>query len=193
MELVWLGQSYFMIGDRHMYDSSSNSRFQCRSLNINEDLGQIRYILSDKTGTLTENKMEFKKASIWGKSYGDSNSAADSQETDVGVEDAMMGGRKWKLKSEITPDSELIKLLYKDLHGEERIAAHEFFLTLAACNTMILILTNSPLSNGPTSIDYQGESPDEQALVPAAFAYGYTLFERTSRHIVMDTNGEKLR
>ncbi|KAH6832403.1 aminophospholipid ATPase 1 [Perilla frutescens var. hirtella] len=193
MELVRLGQSYFMIGDRHMYDSSSNSRFQCRSLNINEDLGQIRYILSDKTGTLTENKMEFKKASIWGKSYGDTNSAADSQGTDVGVEDAMVGGRKWKLKSEITPDSELIKLLYKDLHGEERIAAHEFFLTLAACNTVIPILTDSPLSNGPTSIDYQGESPDEQALVAAASAYGYTLFERTSGHIVIDANGEKLR
>lgn len=84
MELVRLGQSYFMIGDRHMYDSSSNSRFQCRSLNINEDLGQIRYILSDKTGTLTENKMEFKKASIWGKSYGDTNSTVDSQDTEAG-------------------------------------------------------------------------------------------------------------
>ncbi|KAI8016095.1 Phospholipid-transporting ATPase 1 [Camellia lanceoleosa] len=34
-----LGQSYFMIGDKHMYDSSTDSRFQCRSLNINEDLG----------------------------------------------------------------------------------------------------------------------------------------------------------
>lgn len=43
MESVRLGQSYFMIRDRHMYDSNSNSRFQCRSLNINEDLGQIRY------------------------------------------------------------------------------------------------------------------------------------------------------
>lgn len=70
MELVRLGQSYFMIGDNHMYDGSSDSRFQCRSLNINEDLGQIRYIFSDKTGTLTENKMEFRRASVYGKNYG---------------------------------------------------------------------------------------------------------------------------
>lgn len=116
------------------------------------------------------------------------------------VEDAMVGGRNWKLKSEITPDPELLKLLYKDLHGDERIAAHEFFLTLAACNTVIPILAESPasssgnsLSDGPISIDYQGESPDEQALVAAASAYGYTLFERTSGHIVIDANGEKLR
>lgn len=116
------------------------------------------------------------------------------------VEDAMVGRRKWKLKSEITPDSELMKLLYKDLDGEERIAAHEFFLTLAACNTVIPILTENPssdsgssLGNCSISVDYQGESPDEQALVAAASAYGYTLFERTSGHIVIDANGEKLR
>lgn len=72
MELVRLGQSYFMIEDKHMYDSSSGSRFQCRTLSINEDLGQIRYIFSDKTGTLTENKMEFQRASVCGKNYGNS-------------------------------------------------------------------------------------------------------------------------
>lgn len=84
MELVRLGQSYFMIGDIHMFDSSSNSRFQCRSLNINEDLGQIRYVFSDKTGTLTENKMEFRRASIHGRSYGNPMLMADGlQYTDI--------------------------------------------------------------------------------------------------------------
>ncbi|KAG8377138.1 hypothetical protein BUALT_Bualt09G0137200 [Buddleja alternifolia] len=201
MELVRLGQSYFMIGDRHMYDTSSNSRFQCRSLNINEDLGQIRYVFSDKTGTLTENKMEFKKASIWGRSYnGTPFMAGSSRDTDGGVEDAMEDRRKWKLKSAITRDSELRKLLYRDLYGEERIAAHDFFLALAACNTVIPILTENPssgydstLPDSHITIDYQGESPDEQALVSAASCYGYTLFERTSGHIVIDANGETLR
>lgn len=72
MELVRLGQSYFMIEDADMYDANTGSRFQCRSLNINEDLGQIRYVFSDKTGTLTENKMEFQRASVHGKNYGSS-------------------------------------------------------------------------------------------------------------------------
>lgn len=69
MELVRLGQAYFMIRDSNLYDEASNSRFQCRALNINEDLGQIKYVFSDKTGTLTENKMEFQCASIRGVDY----------------------------------------------------------------------------------------------------------------------------
>lgn len=69
MELVRLGQAYFMIRDATLYDETSNSRFQCRALNINEDLGQIKYVFSDKTGTLTENKMEFQCASIQGVDY----------------------------------------------------------------------------------------------------------------------------
>ncbi|KAK4377426.1 hypothetical protein RND71_003722 [Anisodus tanguticus] len=203
MELVRLGQSYFMIGDRHMYDDNSNSRFQCRSLNINEDLGQIRYIFSDKTGTLTENKMEFKRASVWGKNYGRALSAAGaSLNTDFGEPTAAPSSqRKLRLNSEIPTDSELMELLHIELAGEERIAAHEFFMTLAACNTVIPILTRSSSSCGIQddvhdsvgTIEYQGESPDEQALVAAASAYGYTLCERTSGHIVIDVNGEKLR
>ena len=116
---------------------------------------------------------------------------------------AVSGKRKWKLKSEIAVDSELMTLLQKDSSRDERIAAHEFFLTLVACNTVIPVLSDSGsrLSSFRTSksnedmvsIHYQGESPDEQALVSAASAYGYTLFERTSGHIVIDINGETIR
>nr|KJB27655.1 hypothetical protein B456_005G003800 [Gossypium raimondii]KJB27656.1 hypothetical protein B456_005G003800 [Gossypium raimondii]KJB27657.1 hypothetical protein B456_005G003800 [Gossypium raimondii]KJB27658.1 hypothetical protein B456_005G003800 [Gossypium raimondii] len=199
MELVRLGQSYFMIEDKHMYCSNSGSRFQCRSLNINEDLGQIRYVFSDKTGTLTENKMEFRKASVYGKDYRSSNLTDDSVQ-DNSITDAAVPSR-WKLKSEISVDSELMDLLHKDLAGDERIAAHLFFLTLAACNTVIPIVSQDASSGHGSSdswgevkaIDYQGESPDEQALVSAASAYLYTLHERTSGHIVIDINGDKLR
>jgi len=109
--------------------------------------------------------------------------------------------RRWKLKSEIAVDSELMIMLQGNADREERVSGHEFFLTLAACNTVIPIHGDGGFSSCGTTglnedirrIDYQGESPDEQALVSAASAYGYTLFERTSGHIVIDVNGEKLR
>jgi phospholipid-transporting ATPase len=69
MELVRLGQAFFMIQDKKMYHEATKSSFQCRALNINEDLGQIRYVFSDKTGTLTENKMEFRCASVYGSDF----------------------------------------------------------------------------------------------------------------------------
>lgn len=89
MELVRVGQAYFMIQDKRMYDEATKSRFQCRALNINEDLGQIKYVFSDKTGTLTQNKMEFQCASIWGVDY--SSKENNSMERDEVVEHSVKG------------------------------------------------------------------------------------------------------
>lgn len=82
MELVRVGQAYFMIRDDRMLDEATNTRFQCRALNINEDLGQIKYVFSDKTGTLTENKMEFQCASIAGVDY--DNGKASTEDGGIG-------------------------------------------------------------------------------------------------------------
>lgn len=49
-----------MAHDIEMYDEERDKKMMCRSLNIPEELGQIKYVLSDKTGTLTENKMIFR-------------------------------------------------------------------------------------------------------------------------------------
>lgn len=67
--MVKIGQIFFIINDVDLYDEESDSRIQCKSLNITEDLGQIEYIFSDKTGTLTENKMVFRRCSIMGTEY----------------------------------------------------------------------------------------------------------------------------
>lgn len=49
-----------------MYCEESDTPAMARTSNLNEELGQVRYILTDKTGTLTRNVMEFKKCSIAG-------------------------------------------------------------------------------------------------------------------------------
>uniref|UniRef100_A0A453ER37 Phospholipid-transporting ATPase n=1 Tax=Aegilops tauschii subsp. strangulata TaxID=200361 RepID=A0A453ER37_AEGTS len=184
MELVRLGQAYFMGADNDLYDESSRSRFQCRALNINEDLGQIKYVFSDKTGTLTENKMEFMCASIHGVDYSSGKPACGSS---VVVDDLL-----WTPKMAVRTDPQLLKLLNNDSSNEEAKLVLEFFLALAACNTIVpLVLdTRDPKQK---LIDYQGESPDEQALAYAAASYGIVLVERTSGYVVIDVLGDRQR
>ncbi|KAJ3062518.1 hypothetical protein HK102_008743, partial [Quaeritorhiza haematococci] len=63
-------QSFMISMDEEMYDAESDQHVLPRSWNLCDDLGQIEYIFSDKTGTLTCNVMEFRKCSINGVMYG---------------------------------------------------------------------------------------------------------------------------
>ncbi|XP_076420194.1 phospholipid-transporting ATPase FetA isoform X3 [Peromyscus maniculatus bairdii] len=70
VEIIRLGNSYYINWDRQMYYAPKNTPAQARTTTLNEELGQVKYVFSDKTGTLTENVMIFNKCSINGKTYG---------------------------------------------------------------------------------------------------------------------------
>lgn len=70
MEIVKLLQSLFIFYDNLIFDEVSNKPSIARTSELIEELGQVEFIFSDKTGTLTVNKMEFKNCYIGGVIFG---------------------------------------------------------------------------------------------------------------------------
>ncbi|KAA0196055.1 phospholipid-transporting ATPase IB [Fasciolopsis buskii] len=109
LEVVRFIQALYINWDIEMYDPDTDTPAMARTSNLNEELGQVRYLFSDKTGTLTRNVMEFKRCSIGGIMYG--NATEDSNALD---------------------DEELKARLRS---GES--VAHNFFTVLAICHTVV--------------------------------------------------------
>ncbi|KAE9030157.1 Phospholipid-transporting ATPase [Phytophthora rubi] len=168
MEGVRFVHARYIENDLEMYDAKTDTPAQVRNSNINEDLGQIQYIFSDKTGTLTCNEMIFAKCTIGGLRYND---------IEVNPAKPAKPGTRFN-------DGRLIARLNSNHSTKKEI--HDFLLLLTICNTVIPE-TNVPTSpasssdscSAPTStIKYNASSPDEEALVLAAADLGYVLESR---------------
>jgi len=87
LEIVRVAQSVFIQWDVDM--THNGVAPQCKNSNLNEELGQIKYIFSDKTGTLTENSMDFRACSIGGKKYTEDQFSSLNELFQVGDENCV--------------------------------------------------------------------------------------------------------
>ena len=70
LEIANFVQAMFINKDKEMYEPSTDTASNCKALNLCQEIGQVQYILSDKTGTLTQNLMKFKCCSVDSTIYG---------------------------------------------------------------------------------------------------------------------------
>ncbi|XP_056269785.1 phospholipid-transporting ATPase IF isoform X4 [Pseudoliparis swirei] len=157
--------SFFIGWDLDLYHEESDQKAQVNTSDLNEELGQVEYVFTDKTGTLTENEMHFRECSINGVKYREVNGklAAEGMTDD-------------------SPDGSTPHLI-----GDELL----FLKAVSLCHTVQISYDQPDClvgggdsfshANGFSSshMEYYASSPDEKALVEAAKRIGVA-FTRSS-------------
>lgn len=175
IEVIKYQQAMLINSDLDMYYQPTDTPALCRTSSLVEELGQIDYIFSDKTGTLTRNEMEFKQASIGGTSFNDVIDES-KQAGEVGPDGREIGGqRTW---------SDLKAMMNGETADDGTSGVIDEFLTLlAVCHTVI------PERKTDGTVTYQASSPDEAALVAGAQGLGYEFIVRKPRSIFISVRG----
>uniref|UniRef100_A0A2K5S9C0 Phospholipid-transporting ATPase n=1 Tax=Cebus imitator TaxID=2715852 RepID=A0A2K5S9C0_CEBIM len=178
LEVVKFTQAYFINWDLDMHYEPTDTAAMARTSNLNEELGQVKYIFSDKTGTLTCNVMQFKKCTIAGVAYGHVPEPEDYGCSPDEWQSSQFGDEK------TFSDSSLLENLQNN-HPTAPIIC-EFLTMMAVCHTAV------PEREGDKII-YQAASPDEGALVRAAKQLNFVFTGRTPDSVIIDSLGQEER
>ncbi|XP_031138069.1 phospholipid-transporting ATPase IB isoform X2 [Sander lucioperca] len=162
LEVVKFTQALFINWDEEMYYAETDTPAVARTSNLNEELGQVKYLFSDKTGTLTCNVMHFKKCTIAGITYGNLPPASNnSTEFD---------------------DPTLVQNI--ETHPTSPQIC-EFLTMMAVCHTVVPEREEDQLI-------YQASSPDEGALVKGAKGLGFVFTARTPHSVIIEAREKEM-
>jgi len=164
-------QAKFFQYDLDMYHAPTDRPMLARTSNLNEELGMVQHVFSDKTGTLTQNRMVFRECSIGGTVYGRQakrkGSAGYGRHDDF-VDDTMR-------------DDRLVAAL--EMTGGHGERCRMFFRVLALCHTVLAD------ERGGKRV-YSSTSPDESALVGVAADNGFEFLRREEGVLHVRVQGE---
>ncbi|KAF8813752.1 Ca-transporting ATPase [Phlegmacium glaucopus] len=181
MEVVKFQQAQLINSDLDMYYARTDTPALCRTSSLVEELGQIEYVFSDKTGTLTCNEMEFRCCSVGGISY--------AEVVDEAKRDTEDGKGGWKTFTELQQKLTSVSNPFVDIPSTSTAGYMDFevlreFLTLlSVCHTVIPEIQEGKMV-------YQASSPDEAALVAGAELLGYQFHTRKPKSVFVNVQGQ---
>ncbi|KAA0721925.1 putative phospholipid-transporting ATPase IH [Triplophysa tibetana] len=161
--------SYFIQWDDDMFDEEIGERPLVNTSDLNEELGQVEYVFTDKTGTLTENNMELKECCVDGHVY---------------VPHAICNGQI--LPGAVGMDMDMIDSS-PGVDGKER--EELFFRALCLCHTVQVKEEETVdgikrgIHQGKSTSSYISSSPDEVALVEGMQRLGFTYLRLKDSHM----------
>ncbi|XP_036880684.2 phospholipid-transporting ATPase IH isoform X1 [Manis javanica] len=158
--------SYFITWDEEMFDEETGEGPLVNTSDLNEELGQVEYIFTDKTGTLTENDMQFKECCVEGHVY---------------VPHVICNGQ-------VLPDASGIDMIDSSPGVSGREREELFFRALCLCHT--IQVKDEEEADGPRKAPASGRpcvyissSPDELALVEGVQRLGFTYLRLKDNHM----------
>lgn len=162
---MWVGWDVGMT--RKGDGEGSGETAHMRNSDVAENLGQVGILLTDKTGTLTENVMALKACSIAGRIYGDPSSETDGGKVD---QDESLRQAVWNRDAGVLA----------------------FLRVLAVCNSVTTVSESIDGGSKPR-VRYEACSPDEDALVKAAAGCGVGLSRRTADNVEISMAGQPFK
>ena len=193
LELLKLGQGFFMMFDKSMYSDKRDKCCKVSSFSLNEELGMIKHIFSDKTGTLTCNQMEFKFLCTGNRIYGEQSVLVNiGLKTKVTFQDREIkySFQDKNIENDLFADQEIqldypINMQIGEFSSQKEITSM-CLRCMALCHECII---EEPEEDGG-DIKYTGPSPDDVVLVDSARRIGYRLSNIKSEVMTLEVNSK---
>ncbi|PAV78498.1 hypothetical protein WR25_09553 [Diploscapter pachys] len=162
IECVEVLQGLHVKRDVELMDNEGKKGCDVKAYSLISELGRVSYVMSDKTGTLTQNQMRFRKCSVGGVKY---------------------ANKKSKRTMDFYARKMLEHLASNSMSNSSQI--RQFFLACAVCHTV-------NTENVDERIEYHATSPDELAIVTFAANAGYKFHSRSMHKVLVKTGARFL-